>query len=490
MKEDLIEESDNLKNINVNPLSYKIKDKTIKEIIKDFQENRKNKDFDIECVNNRLIISDKNIEFLAIIFLEPIEVEYRPLKEEDNSKLICDLKVYSTIQIDEMLKKIKTCQAIYYINGYEVSYFKNKIRLEAKSKISIYYSISPYKFIKDNFIINSSTQKIEKNSLSKYFGEYFKYDKIDKLNEFEYYISEERKELSENFNMLVYEPSIKTFKITGPSNEGKSTTLLYLSRTKNNVIYLNLKIINMLYFENRIQQCLEILLYEFGRLNFLDSKLENEFEHVFNQNIEQTPWIIIEKISEFLKKSQIKFVLILDQFKSSAVDSVFYEKIEKNLNDKFKLIISFSISDNLDFNSIANSIEINKGNPGFLSESTQNYFFYYSNLVNKNTIRQINNNNKNYKKYDLFDFSPKYMYLLDYYNVNYIETHIIEYLKSHCKSIGISNFNSYLFNFSKEIDVSYSFSDLYNFTKLIPMKYCYLEFEKGFFKIKYQFKYL
>ena len=92
----------------------------------------------------------------------------------------------------------------------------------------------------------------------------------------------------------------------------------------------------MLYFENRIQQCLEILLYEFGRLNFLDSKLENEFEHVFNQNIEQTPWIIIEKISEFLKKSQIKFVLILDQFKSSAVDSVFYEKIEKNLNDKFK----------------------------------------------------------------------------------------------------------------------------------------------------------
>ena len=493
IKEDIIKDSikdKNLEknNLNASPLSYKFKNKTVGEIINDFKEN-KMENSNINFINNNLIISD-SLELLAIIFLEPIEVIYKPLKAKDNEKDICDKEVYSTIQIDEMLKKFSTCQAVFNLYGNNYSYFEHKTMLLGKNKITIYYLITPYKFVHNTYILKNSTKNIKKYELSKYFGAYFKYDKINKTKEFDYYISEERNNLSENFYILKYEEAINKFKIAGPSNSGKSTTLLYLSRTSYNIIYLNLKIINLLFYESNVKTCLELLMYEFGRLNLEDNKLKNKFEQIFNENIEQPPWIIIEKITEFLLESNIKFILILDEFKSSYVDSVFYQKLEKKLNNKFKIIISFTINDNNDFNNIVNSLEINKGNPSIFLENTQNYYFYYSNLLNKENLRKLYENDEQYNNYELFNFSPKYIYLLDYYKVIYIKLHIIEYLKNHCEKNGIKEFNSYLLNFYKGINVNFSFNDIYNIAKIIPMKYCYLEFGNNCFKIKYSFNYL
>ena len=62
------------------------------------------------------------------------------------------------------------------------------------------------------------------------------------------------------------------FKITGPSKDGKSTTLLYLSRSYFNIVYLNLETINILYQNKKIKKVLEILIYEFGRIEFTNEE--------------------------------------------------------------------------------------------------------------------------------------------------------------------------------------------------------------------------
>ena len=239
-----------------------------------------------------------------------------------------------------------------------------------------------------------------------------------------------------------------------------------------------------------MNKVLELLMFEFGRIKFDNAEHQLKFEDIFNENIEQTPWTIIAKLINLLTSKNIKIVLILDQFKNKTVDGILYQQIEKNLNNNFKLVISFSISDNIDFNNIENYLVKNNNLKSSLTKENQDKFFYYSNLLNRNEIRNLKKNDDKYNIYDLFDFSPKYIHLLKYHNVEFIQTHIIDYLKSHCKEVGISNFNAYLFNFSKCIDREFSFNGLNNIASKIPMKYCYLEFYDNNFKIKCQFKYL
>ena len=145
------------------------------------------------------------------------------------------------------------------------------------------------------------------------------------------------------------------FKITGPSNDGKSTTLLYLSRLYLNIIYLNLKVLDNLYIDNDINTILAILTYEFGRLHFRDEETKNCFEQIFFDYIDESPWMIIIKLIDYIIDIKMKVVIILDQFKSSSSFSLIYEKIESKLNKLLKVVVSFSIRNNKNFNNISNS---------------------------------------------------------------------------------------------------------------------------------------
>ena len=463
---------------------YQINGMTIESILTKYKNGETFNGIYIKSKGNCLMIIE-NLIFKEIIFINPIEVSYE--STDINQKIEWDRCVYSTLQIDETIKNIGATNVYFSINNINFPYFEYKYKINEDKILNIFYKKFPYKYKENTILITDSETKIEKEKLSKYFNKYFMYNKND---EFVYYESYERKNLEDNFNNLAYDQNITKFKITGPSNDGKSTSLLYLSRKDMNIVYLNLKVINSLYNDKKINDVLNILMYEFSRIKFNNINHKNEFEEIFNKYIDQTPWIIITKLVDNLIKNEIKCILILDQYKATNVDAIFYEKIEKSLNEMFKIVISFSISDNNDFNNIANSLQKNKGNPHILSKDNQNDYFNYSNLLNREEIRQLNKKSKKYELYELFDFNPKYIYLVDISGTDYIKNKIIDYFHFHYDAIGIKNIHAYLFNFSKSINIEFPFTSLYNITTKIPMKYCYLEFKDKNFEIRYQFNFI
>ena len=476
-------------NKDKDPLNdYKINGKTIQEIKTNYSNGGDSIGFHVKRENNCLKIIE-NLNLKAIIFINPIKVYYEEMKDKKQG-IKCDLKVYSTIQIDETIKNFNATKAVFNSGEKNLSYFEKKNKIKCTENLTIFYMNNPYKFTPNINYFTGEEKLITKENLSKYFDKYFEYSKDDKKTQFNYYDSDKRQDLREKFENLVFTDDIKKFKITGPSSDGKSTTLLYLSRLYPNIIYLNINVINSLYNNKKISEVLQLIMYEFGRIEFPNEELKSKFEDKFNKFIDQSPWKLILELIEELITFQIKVILILDQFKSSSIDESIFNKIETKLSNMFKIVISFSISDNNDFIKIGNSLEKNKGNPKELSKENQEDFFYYSNLLDRKEIRDTNKNSDKYKIYNLFDFNPKYIYLYDKHNINYIDATIQDYFEKHSKSIGINNIHAYLFNYSKTIMNEYSFDNFFNITSKIPMRYSYLEFKENTFEIKYQFKYI
>lgn len=482
-------------NKDIDPLTYNYNNVTIRDIKDKYIANKGNfsEFYVMEKYDKSLRIMEGS-ETKAIIFGKPLKVFYIQIPL-GTKKIKCDINVLSTIQIDEFFKEDNPSKIIFNFENQEYSYNSSKTHIPSDKDLMLYYYITPYKFVSygNRFIekeVEKENKNITKDNMSKYFDHYFKSNTINNKNEFYYYVSDSRENLKKNFQLLVDEKNVTKFKITGPSNNGKSTTLLYLSRLYLNIVYLNLNVIYSLYSEGKIGDVLDILLYEFGRINFPNDISKNAFEKTFNISIEKNIWeLIIELINCLTKMKDLSFVLILDQYKSSPFDTIIYKQLKDKLNSHFKLIISFSISDNKDFNEIANSLQKNKGNPKILSENNQNDYFYYCNLLNKEGIKDLKKNSENYQIYQLFDFIPKFIDNIDNYSKNYIINAIINYFEFHSKKIGL-NFHVYLFNYTKSVNRKYSFNELYDITTKIPMKYSYLEFKEDYFIIKYQFNYL
>ena len=470
--------------------SYKIGSKTIGQILKDFNNNEISTENTIREAEDSLNVYE-DLELKGIIFLNQLEVSYYTLKDVQ-CQIIVDKNVRSTLQIDEKIKELGAKKAFFNIDEKFFPYFQNKKMLVNAENIIIYLAINPYKLCNNNMsCLTKSKKKLSKETLSLYFDIYFKYRLLDKEGKFIYYESKQRKDLNDKFEKLIDNDDLNKFKITGPSNDGKSTTLLYLSRLYLNIIYLNLKVLDNLYIDNDINTILAILTYEFGRLHFRDEETKNCFEQIFFDYIDESPWMIIIKLIDYIIDIKMKVVIILDQFKSSSSFSIIYEKIESKLNKLLKVVVSFSISDNKDFNNIANSLVKNKGNPTDLTKESQKDYFYYSNLLNKEEVKKLKKEeNKENPAYNLFNYNPKYIDLLELYKFDFIKIQIINYLEEHSKKIGINNFPIYLYNYSKSIEKDFPFEDLYAITNKIPMKYNNLEIKGDKFQIKYQFDYL
>ena len=476
-------------NKDKDPLNdYKINEMTIQAIKTNYLNGGDSIGFHVKRESNCLKIIE-NLNLKAIIFINPIKVYYEEMNDK-NQRIKCDLKVYSTIQIDETIINFNVTKAFFNSGENRLPYFEKKNKIKWTENLTIFYINNPYKFTPNINYFSGEEKLITKEKLSKYFDKYFEYSKDDKKTNFNYYDSDKRKDLRVKFESLIFTDDITKFKITGPSSDGKSTSLLYLSRLYPNIIYLNINVINSLYNDKKIPEVLQLIMYEFGRIEFPNKELKSQFEDKFNKFIEQSPWKLILELIEQLISTEIKVILILDQFKSSSIDESIYKKIEAKLNNMFKIVISFSISDNNDFINIGNSLEKNKGNPKELLKENQEDFFYYSNLLDKKEIRNTNTDPDKYEIYNLFDFNPKYIYLYDKHDITYIDTTIKDYFEKHSKSIGINNIHAYLFNYSKTIMNEYSFDNFFNITSKIPMRYSYLEFKENTFEIKYQFKYI
>ena len=212
---------------------------------------------------------------------------------------------------------------------------------------------------------------------SEYFKDYF--PNINNDKKLIYYKSDEREEIHNNVDKLYDTPNIKKYLITGPYSCGKSMTLFRLSRINRNIIYINLKILKK--NENDKEKCIKIIFSEFHRLNIDINEFNNKFEHFnFNKNILAQLLDILEII---LDLSNDTIILILDQYKSSNVESCrgFMAKIEDFINNKYlKLIQCSSINDNEIRDLFLPTWKTYLSNPPQLNYNTQKYYFYYYKL--------------------------------------------------------------------------------------------------------------
>ena len=477
------------------PLSFIVKGQSLDSIIgaqKDKSEMIVLGDIVAETVNDNIIVSEKSSgKVLTVIFNPPIKVIYENVCDEET---MIDEKVFSLCQIDNLLNyyKIKT------------AYFKNKDN-ELINYFDSKYFLTPNENIKELTIINYDKKYIlEKNdsiitkkcfdklSLSKYFDNYFIYP--ENYKNFVFFNSENRDNLLSNIKSLISNNSlskpITKFKISGPSSEGKSITLLYASRLSQNIIYLNLKILIRLYKENKIDDYLNILIYEFGRLDFEPNyaQCKKEFEEKFNENTDKSPWELLEKLCEYLKDKGV--TLILDQFKDKYVSNTNFEEIKKKLNNKFKIIISSSINDKDIGEKVSDSIYKNKGRPNQLNFKNQDDYFYYIDLINKNDLAEYfckDQSTTLIEKIKLFNYEPKYIKLLKEKKEEEISEHILQKMEEHSEKLGIE-LNFYIFNIYSKIGKKSNYEILN--IKTLSLKYCKLMFEKEAFRIKYKFEFI
>ena len=135
----------------------------------------------------------------------------------------------------------------------------------------------------------------------KYFYKYFKYQNEDNKNDYFIYESSNiRNKIVSNIHNLHYnENNIQHYKLTGPSSNGKSTTLFYNCCRNWNRIYLNLNVLRQYDVENQKLKFIDVIITECSRL---DLKVEdiNILNQFIDKNVELDSFTFLHKYLETL----------------------------------------------------------------------------------------------------------------------------------------------------------------------------------------------
>ena len=255
--------------------------------------------------------------------------------------------------------------------------------------------------------------------------------------------------------------------MTGPSNNGKSMTLLYYSRCIQNVVYLNLKTLIRL---DENDKMIEIFFYELQRINLTKDEIDS-VSTIFLESKEfwNTLYAIINKLKDK------KIVFILDQFSKSTINEEIYQKIRQLVKGKsIKLILCSSINNNIIKDEVIKTLINNKGNPRTFKDFTQEYYYYFVDLINLDKIKERYNNNKNKEIYELFNFCYKYIKLINEVQSENKLNSIMEMIYNKIDSSFKKGFIDYKYilinlqNFIKK-NILYEESELY--LKQTPLKY-------------------
>ena len=396
---------------------------------------------------------------------------------------------------------ISTVEIKYIIDKYKIENLlisdekENWIKYEGPSKLtSLLPSLKDKnlkfksdkhipEFIYDNYCIKNSTT-LEKKSLSQYFSNYFKYNDDENNQNFEFFKTAQREEFIVNILVFVNSP-INFFKITGPSNNGKSITLLYFSRSLHNIVYLNLKVLMKFNGNNRM---LKIFFYELQRIKLEKSEID-EVSKIFFENNDF--WTILFLLIDKFKDKKIVF--ILDQFSSTTVDKKIYLSITELIKFKsIKLILCSPINDNIIKEQVILTLTELKSNKPAFTRTTEKYYFYFADLVDieKMSIK-CNDNDK--EVFKLFNFRDEYIKLIKQ-----------EKTENKLNSIAEIMYNKIDKSFKKGfIDYKYILVNLQNFIKRdieygeagfylnqTPLKYFKLVFYEKYFQIDYQFPFV
>ena len=228
----------------------------------------------------------------------------------------------------------------------------------------------------------------------------------------------------------------------------------------------------------------------------LKSFLKDKEIEVFNKKLELINFeinilnILLEIINLILDINNDHYIiLILDQYKSSNIDSdlSFINNLKKsNERKNFKVIICSSINDNEMRDELIQTWYDNRGNPIELNEKTQDYVFYYSKLYIPEASKTLSfllfNNKLNYSK--LFDERN----ILN--SLNKINDKITNKLKKFKKYVDKSEISNNIFNINdillfmkKIINIEHQISLLLNLVSSCPLKYFVVNFKNDCFII-------
>ena len=235
----------------------------------------------------------------------------------------------------------------------------NKYLKFEKEKNSLFTSLDDYNNLKISEFDEDYYEEYYCNKKNSIFSVYETYKPSEFSNNFELYFSSPKKQCYMKFVITTQRYKkilgLKDFtnkkinSIFGPYGNGKTTTLIILSKLEKNVCYLNLKAL----YKNKNNINIwkyKILLFELYNLFQNQKDIFNDLKENINAYVNF--WDAIRASIEFCKKKKINSIFILDQFKEDIDPKFFeYKKIKSLINDKknnyVKLIVSSSIN-NLD----------------------------------------------------------------------------------------------------------------------------------------------
>lgn len=448
--------------------------------------------------NNYFSIQDFNREFFDYFFYQPITIQYNFANDKDNNNQKTFNNIYSTEQIEKYNTNMN-------VNNPHIVFKDNKIDYE-QAKLDIFNYVNKNNILiitnendneDNNFIFDDSIikdYKFEKEKLSKYFNNYFVYNKKQE-NNFEYDQTKSRVSLiSQYIYKFIYNQNLRFFKFCGPSSTGKSTTLLKFSREQRGIVYLNLKAIYEFYKNHRLKECYNLITYELRRLYFSDEDKKKSFKILLKEKCRnKNPWEIILNVIKFIQETSN--VIIFDQFKKAYLSGNIYSQIEDYIkSSKLKLIICSAINNKDIRDEVIKTIERYKGNPIKLDDESQNYYFYFWTIFFN---KKVEKDEKLNPLFELFDYKPKYKYLLlNATNINDCITEIklritekIEEFFIYEKDFDMCKILLHIKN-NINLKLSYDNDSDMNLLKKLPLKYFIIRLYSNYFQIDYAFKFI
>ena len=466
-----------------------------KELYKLKDENNL-KDYHVLKGKKSFVLKEKRKEKkIYLFFLNPITITFKNVYFNGEIQDFIKDNIYSSIQIEEYFNSLNISNPEVIINNSKEFYWKAKINIDRfieDDKLFIYNNIFVYnEYVNNDNIINDNKKQFNPETLTKYFYNYFLYN-IKNNEQFEYYYTQNREDLYSFLTFLLFNDDVHFFKFCGPTSTGKSTTLLKFSRDFNSIIYLNLKVIYQLEQEQKNVDCYNLIIYEFGRLEFENMDYLNKFKNFLITDCQNKSSIdIIYNIMEFIKEQNC--IIIFDQFKIKYIKKSYFDKIENLINSSsLKLIICSSINDKDIRDEVIKTITYFKGNPKDLDHFSQYYYFYFAqNFFEKKS----SNENELDDLIQLFDYKPKYKFLL-------LNSKNIQNTIKDIKMKIISKINSF-FSFEKDLDLCKILLNIKNkinskldyeqfsiIIQKVPLKYYTLKLEEEYFEIHYAFNFM
>ena len=423
----------------------KLFNKTIDSLLKEILEKPKMQyyeSFRIRRSDN--LISLENIDDFEVylLFKKNITIYYQNYYSTKGYITLVDNEVKSSLHIEKFMEIYKIKTLIYENHKYSFPSFKNELFkcINNNKKIIFICPLDDLKFIYNDLLLDNVPNNIEFNQLSKYSNHYFEYSS----ESIHYIKTKEREEFFDNLQSFLELKNINIFKLTGPSHNGKSVTLLIYSRMYPNIIYFNLKYIMELYYKYN-QDYLKVMIYELGRAILSDEQI-SKINNLFESSSFNGPWNIINYLVDLLINK--KLIFIFDQFKEKTIDFNIYSMIEKKLTEsseyKLKIIICSSINDGMIKSEVIKTIKKFKGNLPLFNKANEKYYYYINNLLDINQLKSISENMKNNEYFKDFNYNPKYVYKLSNSNncfetIKKIDSHIRDKIKENCKENNVTS---------------------------------------------------